>query len=222
MNSRTKDALARLRMADPAYDEMPPSRPAQTRVWARHRIAFSAVAVAAAVAVIGAVGVLRMPGGGGERSAAWAVDPAPGGAISVLIHTSDFTAASSLNKELQRRGARTVVMLQSAPGACRIAVPSDIDLEQRADALPWTFGEDKAKDVTFVVQPNRVPAGDVALLVLARNKPYLTFHGPNKSKDLPFSAPRMIAALAVRHVPSCVPNLEYDANLDRNGITLRR
>jgi hypothetical protein len=189
-------------------------------VLTRRRVAFSAVAVAAAVAVISAIGVVRTPGSDGERSAAWAVDAAPGGAVSVLIHTSDFTDAAGVNKELQRRGARTVVMLQSAPGACRTDVPSDVSLAD-GGRLPWTFEENKAKDVTFVIHPNRLPASDVALLVLAKNKPYLTYHGRGKPKYRLLTPPHLIAALAVRHVPSCVPNLEFDSVIDAHGLTVR-
>jgi len=178
--------------------------------------------VTVAVAAISTVGVVWTPGGVNHRSAAWAVDAAPSGEVTVRIHTSDFTDATGLNKELNRRDARTVVMLQSAPGACKTSVPSDVNLEQGAGRLPWTFQDDKTKDITFVIHPDRLPTGDVALLVLARNR--YTFvqasDGPRKAKVRPLTtAPHMVAALAVRHVPSCAPNLTYDGVVGAHGIT---
>jgi hypothetical protein len=212
MKTQTKDAMARLRQADPAHDEMPPAR----HVPIRRRLVFSTVAAAAGAAVIGAV-----VAGVDQGSAAWAVDPAPGGGVAVQIHPKDFTDPAALNKELRHRGIRTVVMLQSARGACRIAVPADPRIWRGADRIPWKFRADDAKTISVVIHPDRIPAREELLMVLGRLTPTMTVVHPASSRERLVQTPQFVAPLVVQHIPSCAPNLEYDASYGPNGLTPR-
>jgi hypothetical protein len=251
MTSSPSAALARLRAADPVsslpvpdphdaaaravLEEILAGRPtdAPDRPRTQRRLVMAGVVATTAVAVI-AVGVVATPWSHGRpAAAAYAVTKEGDGAVSVTVHWNELRDPAALNAELASLGARTVVMLRSANGRCRIGFATDpahspvlrIDFtahpELRDPAkfrdymqaqMPWldhVFGSENG--AVFTIHPDEIPAGDTLLI------PYEFEPSQPPNPDQPVLGVR---SMLVRDVPACVPS-NADVVYTSDGVAVR-
>jgi hypothetical protein len=217
-------AFARLRGADPAF-AAPPSEvdpamladvlrsPIGDSVPPRRRARLIALGgLAAAIAAGVAVVVPTLWTNGQSASAAYAVSSTADGSLEVTVHWNELHDPAALNIELDRLGARTVVMVPSGPGQCTADVWADpahstlrIDFtahpelndphklrEYLAALTPWieTGGVpgDGSDVAVFTIHPDAIPDGDQLLITAGFS-----------DHDL------AVRPLLVTVVPPCVP-----------------
>ena len=202
-------AMAERIVAAPA-SQAPPRR-------GRRRIVLAATTAAAAVAAVVTAGVIVTPWSHGRpTAAAYAVDKHADGSIVVSVHWDDLYDPAKLNAELERVGARTVVMAMSSPGECTTPVAVDaahpttvfVDVDEhpelrdpaklRAYLLtrsPW-IDELPDENALFTIHPDAMPAGDTLLIQ------YQFGDGPEAAQVSWLATMPVL----VTHVPSCIPS----------------
>ncbi len=247
MISNVDTARARLRASDPAAAQVLPdpraavaramleqildsAEPAATRRRAPRRRVLIGGAVAAAAAAAAVVGVVSTPWSHGHpATSAYAVDRHADGTVRVSVHWDELRDPAALNAELQRLGARTVVIQRSAPGGCTTSFaidPAHSGIENGPPDLrdpaarkayferlsPWVDPESSSADGTvFTVRPDKIPAGDT---LLAPYEFVPDSSGPHRDGALGLSW------LLVPVVPQCVP-ANGDSVLTPTGVRVR-
>ena len=250
MNLTIDNARSRLRAADPAatrdaadpnaadaqamltriLDSAEPApAPVRRRSPQRRLLLGGAVATAAAAATV--IGVVSLPGSHtSPASAAYAVAKHADGSVSVSVHWDELHDPAALNAELQRVGARTVVIQRSAPGGCTTSFAIDPahsgiargklpDLRDPAArkayferVSPWVDPESSSTDGTvFTIHPDKIPAGDT-LLAPYEFVPDASRHNSGEVLGLSW--------LLVPVVPQCVP-ADADSVLTPTEVRVR-